>query len=62
MVDLKIMKRLCTNEIPFDVLRNLEFIEMVLVIDKTPSRYKPPSYKQVRTSLLDEYKRNVEKS
>ena len=59
-VDLKIMKGLCANGIPFNVLRNPQFLEMVSVINKAPTGYKPPSSDKERTALLDECHRDVE--
>ncbi|KAJ9567191.1 hypothetical protein OSB04_003157 [Centaurea solstitialis] len=60
-VDLKIVKGLCANGIPFNVLRNPHFIEMVNAIKKAPDGYKPPSSEKARTVLLDECFRDVEK-
>ncbi|KAJ9567450.1 hypothetical protein OSB04_003416 [Centaurea solstitialis] len=61
MVDMKILKGLCANGIPFNVLRNPHFIEMIDAIKKAPSGYKPPSFDKARTVLLDECVRDVEK-
>ncbi|GKD60739.1 putative ribonuclease H-like domain-containing protein [Tanacetum coccineum] len=61
MVDLKIMRGLCANGIPFNVLRNPHFQEMVSAINKAPDGYKPPSSEKARTVLLDECVRDVEK-
>ncbi|GKF83565.1 hypothetical protein Tco_0245221, partial [Tanacetum coccineum] len=61
MVDLKIMTGLCANGIPFNVLRNPHFQEMVSAINKAPDGYKPPSSEKARTVLLDECVRDVEK-
>ncbi|PWA68651.1 hypothetical protein CTI12_AA306470 [Artemisia annua] len=61
MVDLKIMRGLCVNGIPFNVLRNPHFQEMVSAINKAPDGYKPPSSEKARTVLLDECVRDVEK-
>ena len=61
MVDLKIERGLCANGIPFNVLRNPQFLEMVSAISKAPAGYKPPSSEKARTVLLDECLRDVEK-
>jgi hypothetical protein len=60
-VDMTIMKGLCTNDIPFNVLRNLKFCEMIRVINEGSKDYKPPSNEKTRTTLLDECKRNGER-
>ncbi|XP_052170425.1 uncharacterized protein LOC127786803 [Diospyros lotus] len=60
-VDLKVMRGLCANGIPFNVLRNPQFVEMVTAINRGPKGYKAPSFEKARTVLLDECKRNVEK-
>ncbi|GKA08103.1 hypothetical protein Tco_0687434 [Tanacetum coccineum] len=59
--DLKIMRGLCANGIPFNVLRNPQFQEMVVAINKAPAGYKAPSSEKARTVLLDECARDVEK-
>ena len=61
MVDLKIMRGLCANGIPFNVLRNPQFNEMVTAINRAPKDYKAPSFERARTTLLDECKRDLEK-
>src|SRR5262249_24477430 len=61
MIDLKVMRGLCANDISFNVLRNLQFHEMMSAINKAPKDYKEPSYKKARTTLLDECKRSVVK-
>ncbi|KAL7588283.1 hypothetical protein Lser_V15G40136 [Lactuca serriola] len=61
LVDLKIMRGLCANGIPFNVLRNPHFCEMVNAITRAPEGYKPPSSEKARTTLLDECVRDVEK-
>jgi hypothetical protein len=61
VVDMKIMRGLCANEIPFNVLRNPQFVEMVMAINNGPEGYKPPSSEKARTTLLDECKRHVDK-
>ncbi|XP_052622385.1 uncharacterized protein LOC128127744 [Lactuca sativa] len=58
---MKILRGLCANGIPFNVLRNPQFIEMIQAIKKAPEGYKPPSYEKVRTSLLDQCVRDVGK-
>ncbi|KAK1438667.1 hypothetical protein QVD17_04476 [Tagetes erecta] len=60
-VDLKIMRGLCANGIPFNVLRNPQFIEMINAIKHAPEGYKPPSSEKARLDLLDECVRDVEK-
>ncbi|XP_058006738.1 uncharacterized protein LOC110665762 [Hevea brasiliensis] len=60
-VDLKVMRGLCANGIPFNVLRNPQFGEMIIAINNAPKGYKAPSYEKARTILLDECKRYVEK-
>ena len=40
---------------PFNVLRNLQFVEMVNAIKKAPDGYKPPSSEKRRTVLPNEY-------
>lgn len=61
VVDMKVMRGLCANGIPFNVLRNPQFVEMVRAINNGPKGYKPPSFEKAITVLLDECKRNVEK-
>lgn len=60
-VDLKITRGLCANRIPFNVLRNPQYIEMINAIKHAPDSYKPTSSEKVRTILLDECVRDVEK-
>ncbi|KAL4554105.1 hypothetical protein LXL04_039783 [Taraxacum kok-saghyz] len=62
MVDLKIVFALSTNGIPFNVLRNPHFREMISAIKKAPEGYKAPSSEKARTTLLDECVRDVDKS
>ena len=59
-VDMAIMRCLCANGIPFNVLRSPQWSEMVAAINKGPKGYKSPSSEKARTSLLDACKRNVE--
>ncbi|KAL4587556.1 hypothetical protein LXL04_000428 [Taraxacum kok-saghyz] len=61
VVDLKIVKGMSTNGIPFNVLRNPQFIEMLNCMKKAPDGYKPPSSEKTRTVLLDECVRDVDK-
>ncbi len=58
--DMKIVKFLCANGIPFNILRSPQFAEMVTAINKAPSGYKGPSSEKARTTLLDACKRSVE--
>ncbi|KAK9057621.1 hypothetical protein SSX86_022457 [Deinandra increscens subsp. villosa] len=60
-VDLKIIRALCANGIPFNVLRNPQFQEMISALKRAPEGYKPPSSEKARTTLLDECVRDVEK-
>ena len=60
-VDMMVMKGLCANGIPFNVLRNPQFHDMISAINKGPKGYKCPSYEKARTTLLDACKRSVEK-
>ncbi|KAL7584675.1 uncharacterized protein LOC111920429 [Lactuca sativa] len=61
VVDLKIVRGLCANGIPFNILRNPQFLEMISAIKNAPDGYKPPSCEKARTVLLDECVRDVEK-
>ena len=60
-VDLKVIRGLCSAGVPFNALRNPEFVDMLMAVNKAPKGYKPPSYEKARTSLLDECKRNLER-
>ncbi|KAK1434515.1 hypothetical protein QVD17_00259 [Tagetes erecta] len=60
-VDLKIVRGLCANRIPFNVLRNPQFLEMISAIKNAPAGYKPPSCEKARSNLLDECYRDIEK-
>ncbi|KAL9690375.1 hypothetical protein QQ045_010773 [Rhodiola kirilowii] len=42
-VDVTIVRALCANGIPFNVLRNPDFINMLKVVNRAPKDYKPPS-------------------
>ena len=61
MVDLKMMRGLCANGMPFNVVRNPQFGEMVTAINRAPKDYKASSFERARTTLLDEFKRDLEK-
>ncbi|KAI3522216.1 hypothetical protein L1887_11700 [Cichorium endivia] len=43
IVDLKIMRGLCANGIPFNVLRNPQFLEMVTAINRAPAGSRVPN-------------------
>ncbi|KAK1406440.1 hypothetical protein QVD17_41738 [Tagetes erecta] len=60
-VDSKIVRGLCANGIPFNVLRNPQFLEMISAIKNAPAGYKPPSSEKARSNLLDECYRDVKK-
>ncbi|XP_057467649.1 uncharacterized protein LOC130757012 [Actinidia eriantha] len=60
-VDSIIVRSLCANGIPFNVLRNPQFSQMVTAINRAPKGYKAPSFEKSRTTLLDEVKTSVEK-
>ena len=57
----KITRGLCSVGIPFNAIRNPEFGDMLVTVNKKPKGYKPPSYEKARTSLLDERKRNLQR-
>ncbi|KAL4577035.1 hypothetical protein LXL04_013136 [Taraxacum kok-saghyz] len=59
---VNIVKNSFTNGIPFNVLRNPHFREMISAIKKAPEGYKPPSSEKARTTLLDECVRDVDKN
>ncbi|KAJ9552614.1 hypothetical protein OSB04_016659 [Centaurea solstitialis] len=61
MVDLKFVKGSCANGIPFYVLQNPHFIELVSAIKNATDGYKPPASEKAQTVLLDECFRDVEK-
>ncbi|KAL7203868.1 hypothetical protein ACSBR2_017010 [Camellia fascicularis] len=52
-VDAITVRALCTNGIPFNVLRNPHFCRMVIAINNAPKGYKAPSFEKARTTLLD---------
>ena len=54
IVDVKVVKALCTNSIPFNVLRNPEFHAIIQAINNGPKDYKAPSFEKARTTILDE--------
>ncbi|KAK9006658.1 hypothetical protein V6N11_018992 [Hibiscus sabdariffa] len=60
-VDILIVRALCTNGIPFNVLRNPDFLAMLKGVNQAPEDYKPPSFDQARTTLVDECQRELEK-
>jgi len=60
-VNVKVIRALCANGIPFNVLRNPEFQDTARAINHAPKDYKLPSFDKARTMLLDECKRDVEK-
>ena len=60
-MDLTIIKNLCSVGVPFTALRNPEFANMLLAMNKAPEGDKPPSYEKPRTSLLDECKRSLQR-
>ncbi|PWA46262.1 hypothetical protein CTI12_AA508140 [Artemisia annua] len=60
-VDLKVNRGLCANGILFNVLRNPQFQQMVVAINKALACYKAASSEKERTVLLDECARDVEK-
>ena len=43
-VDLKLTRGLCSAGIPFNALRNPEFVDMLVGVNKAPKGCKPPSY------------------
>ncbi|KAL2901126.1 Zinc finger BED domain-containing protein 1 [Bienertia sinuspersici] len=59
--DVAIVRFLCANGVPFNVLRSPEFGSMVDTLKHAPKDYKPLSADKARTSVLDEVKRDVEK-
>ncbi|KAL6550574.1 hypothetical protein OROMI_021062 [Orobanche minor] len=60
-VDIAIVRFLCANGIPFNVLRSPEMAAMTNALKNAPKDYKPPSADRARTSLLDDLKREVER-
>jgi len=49
------------KRIPFNVLRNPRFLEIISAIKNAPPGYKPSSSEKARSNLLDECYRDVEK-
>ncbi|GMI70157.1 hypothetical protein HRI_000685000 [Hibiscus trionum] len=60
-VDILIVRALCANGIPFNVLRNPDFLVMLKGVNQAPKDYKPPSFDRARTTLVDECQRQLEK-
>lgn len=60
-VDVAIVRFLCANGIPFNVLRSPEMALMTNAIKNAPKDYKHPSADRARTSLLDDCKRDIER-
>lgn len=60
-VDIAIIRFLCANGISFDVLRSPNMAAMTTTIKNAPKDYKASSFDRVRTSLLDDCKREVKK-
>ncbi|KAL4297483.1 hypothetical protein GQ457_12G000270 [Hibiscus cannabinus] len=60
-VDILIVRALCANDIPFNVLRNPDFLAMLKEVNQAPKDYKPPSFDRARTTLVDECQRELEK-
>lgn len=51
-VDMKIIRGICANGIPFNVLRNPQFLEMVSAIKQAPAGYKPHLLKKQEQHCL----------
>lgn len=60
-VDIAIVRFLCANGVPFNVLRSPEMALMTRGINNAPKDYKHPSADRARTSLLDDCKRDIER-
>ena len=60
-MDANIVHVLYANGIPFNVLRNPQFCQMVTNINMGPKGYKAPSFEKARTILLDGLKTSVER-
>ncbi|KAL9232960.1 hypothetical protein vseg_008013 [Gypsophila vaccaria] len=58
-LDVLVVRALCANGIPFNVLRNPEWIAMMRGISHGPSDYKLSSFDKARTTLLDEVHRKL---
>jgi len=48
IMDLKIIRGLCLATAPFTALRNPEFVDLLVVVNKASKGYKPPSYEKAR--------------
>ncbi|KAJ0976381.1 hypothetical protein J5N97_018346 [Dioscorea zingiberensis] len=59
-VDSKVMRFLCANGIPFNVLRSPYWEEMITTISRTPG-YKSPSFERAQTVLLENERNRVER-
>ena len=62
LVDLLVEKAFYANGIPFNVLRNPDFIAMMKGIKHAPKDYKLPSYDKEKNTSLYECKRDIEKN
>ncbi|KAK8626274.1 hypothetical protein V6N13_133925 [Hibiscus sabdariffa] len=60
-VDILIVRALCMNGIPFNILRNPGFLAMLKGVNQAPKDYKPTSFDRARTTLVDECQREIEK-
>ncbi|KAL4383909.1 hypothetical protein GQ457_15G017470 [Hibiscus cannabinus] len=60
-VDILIVRALCANGIPFNVLRNPDFLAMLKGVNQAPKDYKRLSFDRARTTLVDECQRELEK-
>ncbi|KAK9666570.1 hypothetical protein RND81_14G194700 [Saponaria officinalis] len=59
-LDVLVVQALCANGIPFNVLRNPDFINMMVGLSRGSTDYKPPSFDRARTTLVDEVYREVD--
>ncbi|RXH69129.1 hypothetical protein DVH24_031462 [Malus domestica] len=59
-IDMKVIRAFYANGIPFNVLRNLQFHEMVIAINNRRKWYKASRYERARTTLLDACKTSIE--
>ncbi|CAN6707156.1 unnamed protein product [Malus baccata var. baccata] len=59
-VDMKVIRAFYANGIPFNVLRNPQFHEMVIAINNRCKWYKASRYERARTTLLDACKTSIE--
>ncbi|KAK8553239.1 hypothetical protein V6N13_024306 [Hibiscus sabdariffa] len=60
-VDILFVRDLCANDIPFNVLRDPDFLAMLKGVNQAPKDYKPSSFDRARTTLVDECQRELEK-